>query len=237
MIFLLTGGPLWGNVLSCRGAVAQLGERLNGIQEVRSSILLSSTKKEIRVCGNADPFFVSGAGTQTAKAGALTSPGFFRIRLEVRAVRKTALWRIRRTTGNGVCPGGHRRGRRPGRTLFHPAGPGLRPCGHSGLSGAPARHAAVPAGAAAAAVSGGALRQLHAGVCPPSLPGLPARRFPDGSGQYRRLARGTGRSVRARTLDSCGFAGLSGAFLTCQKNRAVLGYAAASCRGLSRKPI
>ena len=26
------------------GAVAQLGERLNGIQEVRSSILLSSTK-------------------------------------------------------------------------------------------------------------------------------------------------------------------------------------------------
>ena len=27
------------------GVVAQLGERLNGIQEVRSSILLSSTKK------------------------------------------------------------------------------------------------------------------------------------------------------------------------------------------------
>jgi hypothetical protein len=27
----------------CRGAVAQLGERLNGIQEVRGSIPLSST--------------------------------------------------------------------------------------------------------------------------------------------------------------------------------------------------
>ena len=29
----------------CRGAVAQLGERLNGIQEVRGSIPLSSTTK------------------------------------------------------------------------------------------------------------------------------------------------------------------------------------------------
>ena len=189
----------------------------------RSGVQFSSAppKKEIRVCGNADPFFVSGAETRTAKAGAPTSPGFFRIRLEVRAVRKTALWRIRRTTGQRCLPG---------RTFFRPAGPGLRPCGHSGLSGAPARHAPVPAGAAADAAPGGALRQLHAGVCPPSLPGLPARRFPDGSRHHRRLARGTGRSVRARTLDSCGFAGLSGAFLTCQKNRAVLGYAAASCR-------
>ena len=61
LIFLLTEGLLFGNVPSCRGAVAQLGERLNGIQEVRSSILLSSTKKEIRVCGNADPFFVFGS--------------------------------------------------------------------------------------------------------------------------------------------------------------------------------
>ena len=31
--------------LVCRGAVAQLGERLNGIQEVRGSIPLSSTIK------------------------------------------------------------------------------------------------------------------------------------------------------------------------------------------------
>ena len=83
LIFPLTARVFLGSMHFCRGAVAQLGERLNGIQEVRSSILLSSTKKEIRVCGNADPFFVSGAGTQTAKAGALTSPGFFRIRLEV----------------------------------------------------------------------------------------------------------------------------------------------------------
>ena len=30
---------------SSNGAVAQLGERLNGIQEVVSSILISSTKK------------------------------------------------------------------------------------------------------------------------------------------------------------------------------------------------
>ena len=77
LIFLLTEGLLFGNVPSCRGAVAQLGERLNGIQEVRSSILLSSTKKEIRVCGNADPFFVSGhRSTDSKKAGAM-SPGFF----------------------------------------------------------------------------------------------------------------------------------------------------------------
>ena len=78
LIFLLTEELLFGNVPSCRGAVAQLGERLNGIQEVRSSILLSSTKKEIRVCGNADPFFVSGhRNTDSKKAGALMSPGFF----------------------------------------------------------------------------------------------------------------------------------------------------------------
>ena len=57
LIFLLTGGPLWGNVLSCRGAVAQLGERLNGIQEVRSSILLSSTKKGNQGLRKRRPFF------------------------------------------------------------------------------------------------------------------------------------------------------------------------------------
>ena len=34
------------NLISLIGVVAQLGERLNGIQEVRSSILLSSTKYE-----------------------------------------------------------------------------------------------------------------------------------------------------------------------------------------------
>ena len=32
-----------GDFASLRGAVAQLGERFNGIEEVRSSILLSST--------------------------------------------------------------------------------------------------------------------------------------------------------------------------------------------------
>ncbi len=44
------GGPPTGRCASMRdlptsGAVAQLGERLNGIQEVRSSILLGSTKR------------------------------------------------------------------------------------------------------------------------------------------------------------------------------------------------
>ena len=82
LIFLLTRKRLFGNVPSCRGAVAQLGERLNGIQEVRSSILLSSTKKEIRVCGNADPFFVSGPGSQTAQSRSSAEPRLFRIRLE-----------------------------------------------------------------------------------------------------------------------------------------------------------
>ena len=78
MIFSLTARAFLGSMHFCRGAVAQLGERLNGIQEVRSSILLSSTKKEIRVCGNADPFFVSGhRNTDSKKAGALMSPGFF----------------------------------------------------------------------------------------------------------------------------------------------------------------
>ena len=61
LIFSLTARVFLGSMHFCRGAVAQLGERLNGIQEVRSSILLSSTKKEIRVCGNADPFFVFGS--------------------------------------------------------------------------------------------------------------------------------------------------------------------------------
>ena len=61
LIFPLTARVFLGSMHFCRGAVAQLGERLNGIQEVRSSILLSSTKKEIRVCGNASPFFVSGS--------------------------------------------------------------------------------------------------------------------------------------------------------------------------------
>ncbi len=42
--FLLTTRTASGSIHSCHGAVAQLGERLNGIQEVRSSILLSSTR-------------------------------------------------------------------------------------------------------------------------------------------------------------------------------------------------
>ena len=39
-----TGGRDHYNVVLNKGAVAQLGERLNGIQEVRGSIPLSSTK-------------------------------------------------------------------------------------------------------------------------------------------------------------------------------------------------
>ncbi len=50
-LFSLTGPGFLGSMHFCRGAVAQLGERLNGIQEVRSSILLSSTRMEIRVSG------------------------------------------------------------------------------------------------------------------------------------------------------------------------------------------
>jgi hypothetical protein len=40
------------------GAVAQLGERLNGIQEVVGSIPISSTLKIKGLAGEADPFFV-----------------------------------------------------------------------------------------------------------------------------------------------------------------------------------
>ena len=43
------------------GAVAQLGERLNGIQEVRSSILLSSTRVKGKGFGRLpEPFFLFG---------------------------------------------------------------------------------------------------------------------------------------------------------------------------------
>ena len=41
-----------------RGLLAQLGERLNGIQEVKSSILFSSTKQVGGQTGRSDPFFV-----------------------------------------------------------------------------------------------------------------------------------------------------------------------------------
>ena len=41
----LTERPALGNMGAPRGAVAQLGERLNGIQEVASSILVSSTNQ------------------------------------------------------------------------------------------------------------------------------------------------------------------------------------------------
>jgi hypothetical protein len=45
-----------------QGAVAQLGERMNGIHEARGSIPLSSTKKIQRVAGfryGLQPFFIS----------------------------------------------------------------------------------------------------------------------------------------------------------------------------------
>ena len=41
----LTERHALGNMIAPRGAVAQLGERLNGIQEVASSILVSSTRQ------------------------------------------------------------------------------------------------------------------------------------------------------------------------------------------------
>ena len=41
------------------GAVAQLGARLNGIQEVGSSILPSSTLKQRGELARVDPFFIS----------------------------------------------------------------------------------------------------------------------------------------------------------------------------------
>ena len=40
------------------GAVAQLGERLNGIQEVVSSILISSTNKNKDLGNRLSPFFI-----------------------------------------------------------------------------------------------------------------------------------------------------------------------------------
>ena len=46
-----------GIVLLTHGVVAQLGERLNGIQEVVSSILSSSTKKIQGLTGNCKSFF------------------------------------------------------------------------------------------------------------------------------------------------------------------------------------
>ena len=57
LIFPLTAGVFLGSMHFCRGAVAQLGERLNGIQEVRSSILLSSTKKGNQGLRKRRPFF------------------------------------------------------------------------------------------------------------------------------------------------------------------------------------
>ena len=41
------GGPFVLNSPTCRGAVAQLGERLHGMQEVVSSNLISSTAQPI----------------------------------------------------------------------------------------------------------------------------------------------------------------------------------------------
>ena len=57
LIFPLTARVFLGSMHFCRGAVAQLGERLNGIQEVRSSILLSSTKKGNQGLRKRRPFF------------------------------------------------------------------------------------------------------------------------------------------------------------------------------------
>jgi hypothetical protein len=49
------GLRLFGMLRGCRGGVAQLGERLNGIQEVRGSIPLASTPD--RACSSARPGF------------------------------------------------------------------------------------------------------------------------------------------------------------------------------------
>ena len=53
--FCLTAGKIFGKTFSCHGVVAQLGERLNGIQEAKSSILFSSTIFQGRM--QVRPFF------------------------------------------------------------------------------------------------------------------------------------------------------------------------------------
>jgi hypothetical protein len=58
-----------------RGAVAQLGERLNGIQEVDSSILFSSTISfHVRVLAGQVPAFLFLPGAGSAYAPAPRSP-------------------------------------------------------------------------------------------------------------------------------------------------------------------
>jgi hypothetical protein len=56
------------------GAVAQLGERLNGIQEVESSILFGSTRKSKGVSACWDPFFVGIFLTQKKKSLSFAMP-------------------------------------------------------------------------------------------------------------------------------------------------------------------
>ena len=60
---LLTTRGVSGKNLLPLGAVAQLGERLNGIQEVRSSILLSSTRMDKGATSLWNPFSVPGSAS------------------------------------------------------------------------------------------------------------------------------------------------------------------------------
>ena len=74
LISPVRGGALASLVFQS-GAVAQLGERLNGIQEVDSSILFSSTISfHVRVLAGQVPAFLFLPGAGSAYAPAPRSP-------------------------------------------------------------------------------------------------------------------------------------------------------------------
>ncbi len=53
----------------CNGDVAQLGERLNGIQEAKSSILFISTRNFSRLCQAGGFFHICCKGRVTHETG------------------------------------------------------------------------------------------------------------------------------------------------------------------------
>ena len=67
---LLTFGRMSDNIHLAHGGIAQLGERLNGIQEVRGSIPLSSTiKKQKTPLGRFLFFNIGELGKRTPEIG------------------------------------------------------------------------------------------------------------------------------------------------------------------------
>ena len=91
-----------------RGGIAQLGERLNGIQEVSGSIPLISTRKSPEIARFQDFFFVFA--TKPARypphteAAVATAPGEAPLR---RGIRRPAVWRLpngKIPRGRAACP-------------------------------------------------------------------------------------------------------------------------------------